>query len=270
MTIPKFKFQGLFNQLKTYVKLYVQNKEYDVPLKDLFASIDSTDIDINELLPYKTYTAKLTQTGSPEVLSSPTSLVIGRKYTIDNYISQKTFVSGTLTVGYTYIINNLNMTDNFFNVGFVSLGTPFVATGTTPTVWTGGTEVLTAIPDDFTNVGAPSNATGVTFIATGTTPASWENNSQLVYNADPVIEVFENTIGNLSVTYSGEGNAKIQSLLPLFEFNKTFVQITSGTNGVSQNLSAERINANEIGIVAKNNNVAENNWTAYLQIKLYK
>jgi hypothetical protein len=33
--------------------------------------------------------------------------------------------------------------------------------------------------DDFTNVGAAANSTGVTFIATGTTPTTWTNNSAL-------------------------------------------------------------------------------------------
>lgn len=34
--------------------------------------------------------------------------------------------------------------------------------------------------DDFTNVGAASNATGVEFVATGTTPTTWTNSSSLV------------------------------------------------------------------------------------------
>jgi len=34
--------------------------------------------------------------------------------------------------------------------------------------------------DDFTNVGAPSNANGVEFVASGTTPAVWTNGSSLI------------------------------------------------------------------------------------------
>lgn len=34
--------------------------------------------------------------------------------------------------------------------------------------------------DDFTNVGAASNATGVEFVATGTTPTTWSNSSEVV------------------------------------------------------------------------------------------
>lgn len=36
-----------------------------------------------------------------------------------------------------------------------------------------------SIGDNFTNVGAPSNATNVTFVATGTTPTTWSNGSIL-------------------------------------------------------------------------------------------
>ena len=58
--------------------------------------------------------------------------------------SQTAQTSGTLTVGSTYRINT------------------YVA------------------GDDFTNVGAASNASGVRFTATGTTPTTWTNSSSLV------------------------------------------------------------------------------------------
>lgn len=61
--------------------------------------------------------------------------------------------SGLLVVGKTYVIgqlcdDGLGNYDDFSNVGYVSEGTPFVATGTTPTVWTNGTPVhnLTDLP----------------------------------------------------------------------------------------------------------------------------
>lgn len=50
--------------------------------------------------------------------------------------------SGTLEVGKTYVIDTLEVGDDFSNVGYVSEGTPFVATGTTPTTWTNSTEVI--------------------------------------------------------------------------------------------------------------------------------
>jgi len=57
--------------------------------------------------------------------------------------SQAAFTSGTLTIGYEYIIDT-----------YVS-------------------------GDDFTNVGASSNASGEVFTATGTTPTDWSNGSSL-------------------------------------------------------------------------------------------
>lgn len=39
--------------------------------------------------------------------------------------------------------------------------------------------------DDFTNVGADNNSTGVSFIATGDTPTTWSHSSQLDYDGAP-------------------------------------------------------------------------------------
>ena len=61
---------------------------------------------------YKSYVALLTQTTT---VLSPSAL--------------------TLEVGKTYCILNLEVGDDFSNVGYVSNGVPFVATGTTPSVW---------------------------------------------------------------------------------------------------------------------------------------
>ena len=61
---------------------------------------------------YKSYVALLTQTTTS---LSPSTL--------------------TLEVGKTYCILNLEVGDDFSNVGYVSNGVPFVATGTTPSVW---------------------------------------------------------------------------------------------------------------------------------------
>ena len=49
--------------------------------------------------------------------------------------------------------------------------------------------------DDFTNVGAATNALDVEFIATGTTPADWTNSSELTDTSAPVATVLENTLG---------------------------------------------------------------------------
>lgn len=54
-----------------------------------------------------------------------------------------TFPNGSsFIIGNYYIINNLIAGDDFSNIGFLSEGHYFQATGTTPTTWTNGTVVL--------------------------------------------------------------------------------------------------------------------------------
>ena len=53
-----------------------------------------------------------------------------------------TATSGVLEVGKDYLIKSLQAGDDFSNVGYVSDGTIFTATGTTPTTWTNSTEVI--------------------------------------------------------------------------------------------------------------------------------
>lgn len=97
--------------------------------------------------PYKVYTALLTQSGGDD----PGNLI-----------------SGTLTIGVTYLIQLLEGAD-------------------------------------FSNVGA-NNIEGEYFVATGTTPNSWGTGGQLEYNTGaPVVTVLENTIGNVWFSYEGVG-----------------------------------------------------------------
>jgi hypothetical protein len=120
-------------------------------------------------LPYKVYTALLTQSGGDVPQKA------GNK---DN---------GSLVVGVTYEISN-------YEAG-----------------------------DDFTNVGAPSNANGVKFVATGTTAENWSGATELNYNnGAPIVKVLENTIGNVWFTYDGVGNYKGYSN-GLFDFDKTIL-----------------------------------------------
>jgi hypothetical protein len=49
---------------------------------------------------------------------------------------------GQLNVGKTYLIISLYGNDDFANVGYIESGTPFIATGTTPTKWTNFTLVI--------------------------------------------------------------------------------------------------------------------------------
>ena len=125
---------------------------------------------------YKVYTALLTQSGGP---------------------SNEGLNSGELTIGVTYTINT-------YSEG-----------------------------DDFTNVGAPSNTNEVSFVATGTTPNTWNGGTTLVYNTGaPVVTVLENTIGNIWFTYSDAGIYKVDSS-GLFTDGKTFIVVVAGLNGRS-------------------------------------
>jgi hypothetical protein len=84
--------------------------------------------------------------------------------------------------------------------------------------------------DDFTNIGASSNRQGVSFVATGTTPAVWSG-STLDYNTGaPVVTVLENTIGDIWFTYHDIGRYVINSS-GLFTSQKTFSTFTNSNNG---------------------------------------
>jgi hypothetical protein len=62
--------------------------------------------------------------------------------------------------------------------------------------------------DDFTNVGASSNATGIEFVATGTTPTTWSHSSILIGGVIKITD-FELTqkLGVSNVSDSGDAAA---------------------------------------------------------------
>lgn len=104
----------------------------------------------------------------------------GLPYEIITFRMSQTYVetsSGSLEVGKTYYIDYLEVGDDFSNVGYVSDGVSFVATGTTPTTWTNGTYVVNytdSIPTGVVLAGSISGATftfGYTY-ATGPTIVS--------------------------------------------------------------------------------------------------
>ncbi len=72
-------------------------------------------------------------------------------------LSPKKISSGLLVNGASYFIKTVQGTDDFTNVGFVAVNTLFVATGTTPTIWTNGTEVWgVLIVDNTGNIVLPT------------------------------------------------------------------------------------------------------------------
>lgn len=82
---------------------------------------------------------------------------------------------------------------------------------------------------DFTNAGAPNNDVGTYFVATETRPNSWgidENKKNILYynTGAPVVNVLENTIGNIWFNYSDPGLYDILSN-DLFIDTKTTVNM---------------------------------------------
>ena len=80
--------------------------------------------------------------------------------------------------------------------------------------------------DDFRNVGAINNDVGTGFIATGTTPAVWTNGGFLSYNsADPVVTILDDNIGGIHFKASSNGYYPALSSTSAFTADKTFFLI---------------------------------------------
>jgi hypothetical protein len=86
---------------------------------------------------------------------------------------------------------------------------------------------------DFTIIGAPNNLVGTSFIATGTTP-NWGSTegSQLNYNTGaPVVDILENTIGNVWFEFGGADGVYQMRSDGLFSSYKTVGFITYNDGG---------------------------------------
>jgi hypothetical protein len=137
----------------------------------------------------------------------------------------QTITSGPLTIGYTYEITN-------YQPG-----------------------------DDFTNVGASSNANGIKYVATRDTPSVWTNSTELSYNTGvPVVTVLENTIGNVWFGYDGVGSYYVFSPEGVFLENKTFA--ISTPNSISSGIqnfyitTLDRYTDNAVLILSKTQNLS--------------
>lgn len=95
----------------------------------------------------------LTQTCIDDILSKLDTAFPNNISNSTISIQQEYSISGgQLVVGESYLIESLNGSDDFSNVGFVSTGVPFVATGINPNDWSSSTSVYTfyGIPLSFT------------------------------------------------------------------------------------------------------------------------
>jgi hypothetical protein len=112
---------------------------------------------------------------------------------------------------------------------------------------------------DFTNIGAPNNTVGTSFVATGTTPNEWgtPGDVEVSYvDAAPVVTVLENTIGNIWFTYQDVGNYVVNSN-GLFITNKTYIDFGGFYGG--ENWINIYGNSSSIEVLGSNNGVLANN-----------
>ena len=131
---------------------------------------------------------------------------------------------------------------------------------------------------DFTNVGAPNNNVGTFFVATGSTPNSWGDNllGQLQFNAGaPVVDILENTIGNIWFTFEADGVYSMQSN-GLFSSYKTVGFITyndGGSTGLNDNPAFSIYPNNDYNIYVNSalNGITSNDVLFYapFEIKVY-
>lgn len=74
------------------------------------------------------------------------SLQISKTVVGEFNLSEESLVQGdNLIVGKKYIVHTLEAGDDFSNVGYVTEGVEFTATGSTPTAWTNNSEVVLVI-----------------------------------------------------------------------------------------------------------------------------
>lgn len=107
--------------------------------------------------------------------------------------------------------------------------------------------------DDFTNVGAAVNESGVTFVATGTNPTTWDNGSTLidVEESYPTLTIFENTLGPIAASWES-GYPAITSN-ELFTRDKTWKNpdVANGIYFAYQDSSRIEVFNTDINILGK-------------------
>lgn len=160
-----------------------------------------------------------------------------KKYIVNNLQNQS--IEGNLRV------DGLDVLDGNYRVGtYKALLTNVVGDGSTGagsdkyTFFIKGSEyeiVNYVAGDDFTNIGASSNATGVIFVATGDVPASWSAGSEVANTEGFSVEVLENTLGH-DIYWSKFGpgayagfNAESGPVWNDFDRSKTSVSVSKST-----------------------------------------
>jgi len=133
-SLPRYDF---------HISLFSQNVNYLT-----FSNLSVYDDALNSDLIFNFNGMPLTQSSVDQILLD---LDTAFPYSMDSselHIQQEYSIGvGELVIGESYVIESLNGndsgSDDFSNVGFVSTGVQFVATGTTPTNWSNSTIVFT-------------------------------------------------------------------------------------------------------------------------------
>lgn len=147
------------------------------------------------------------------------------------------------------------------------------------TLTIGVTYTITANDDNtnFVIAGAPNNNVGTSFIATSQT-VGWDThsqgNNQVSYNTGaPIVNVLENTIGNIYWTYVIDG-VYTANLLGAFDPEKTFVTISNpnsayvespGVCDTNVSIDAVQINTFDSGFFSTNGQLYLNSF----EIRVY-
>jgi hypothetical protein len=180
--------------------------------KYIVNNLSGQTINGESVLPsYKVYTALLTQSGGDD---------------------PQTTTGGTLTIGVTYEITNIQS------------------------------------GDDFTNVGASSNNNGVKFVATNTTPNVWTNSSELSYNnGAPVTTILENTLGaTITFEYILTGMYGLESL-GTFTVGKTWVTFNY-VDSNNQTIAYNGKNVNGFIIMTRNGGPSSDDVLNFSEIEI--
>jgi hypothetical protein len=134
-SLPRYDFHiSLFSQNVNYLtfsNLSVYDDAYDSDLIFNFNGMSLTQSSVDQIL-------LDLDTAFPYNMSNSPTINIEQQLTINPDSGYNELVEGE-----SYVIESLNGSDDFSNVGFVEVGVPFVATGTTPTNWSNSTTVFT-------------------------------------------------------------------------------------------------------------------------------
>ena len=108
--------------------------------------------------------------------------------------------------------------------------------------------------DDFTNVGAAANESDVVFIATGTTPAVWTEGSELDSDGAPIATVLENTLGG-EVVWSYTEGVYTGTLDGAFTVGKTVIHVAASTTATAL-VAADSPSADTVRVLTFDSGVA--------------